>query len=477
MPVTVGEKIQFYRKQKGLSQDELGQQLLVSRQTVSLWEMNKTMPTIDNLLRLKDILSVTVDELLEEGVVSEAPVSTPCESYEFRYSPAELKAVNRRVSRPTLFGFILSALLLFGLLINALVVEKANGFLFLMMGFFIAINCIHWRNWRRSKKHYRQRGEMICNRVYRYDVYSQHFILTISDHRGTVNTVRVDFSDVTKVLETHNLLLLIVDGQIFIFRRSELQPNSVLYTLFSETSCSESPSKLKGFPRVVSIVLFIASIACIFAALVCFTLVTGTNTVNATKNMWIFFLFLPVSVSSLVYGIVMKRKGYRAVKNIVVGIIISSLLCIYGSFSFLFSGVYSDSSKPITDVERLLSIDIPTHSEINTVNFDGNVTETYPRGHIFSSSTISFDEENVKEFEENLIKDDKWISDIPNQLIGITSTHCDFPADYYLIYNTQTNEFNKLPQADGTYRFINITYQCDTNMMEIINYEIEYRLQ
>ncbi|MBR0302689.1 MAG: helix-turn-helix transcriptional regulator [Clostridia bacterium] len=50
--MTVGEKIQFYRKEKNLSQEQLGQMLFVSRQTVSLWEKDQTMPTIDNLLKL-----------------------------------------------------------------------------------------------------------------------------------------------------------------------------------------------------------------------------------------------------------------------------------------------------------------------------------------------------------------------------------------------------------------------------------------
>jgi transcriptional regulator with XRE-family HTH domain len=69
--MTVGEKIQFYRKEHHLSQEELGQKLLVSRQTVSLWEMDKTMPTVDNLLLLKEIFGVTVDELLSSDEPAE----------------------------------------------------------------------------------------------------------------------------------------------------------------------------------------------------------------------------------------------------------------------------------------------------------------------------------------------------------------------------------------------------------------------
>ena len=40
--MTVGEKIQKYRKELAMSQEELGQKLLLSRQTVSLWEHDQT---------------------------------------------------------------------------------------------------------------------------------------------------------------------------------------------------------------------------------------------------------------------------------------------------------------------------------------------------------------------------------------------------------------------------------------------------
>lgn len=62
--MALGENIQFYRKKCGLSQEELGQRLLVSRQTVSLWEKNQTAPTLDNLMRLKEVFGVSVDDIL-----------------------------------------------------------------------------------------------------------------------------------------------------------------------------------------------------------------------------------------------------------------------------------------------------------------------------------------------------------------------------------------------------------------------------
>ena len=89
--MTVGEKIQYYRKKIGLSQEALGQKLLVSRQTVSLWEMDKTLPTIDNLLRLKEIFSVSIDDILSESELAEEKEAMPKEVYTFRHEKATCK--------------------------------------------------------------------------------------------------------------------------------------------------------------------------------------------------------------------------------------------------------------------------------------------------------------------------------------------------------------------------------------------------
>ena len=59
-----GERILELRKQKGMSQEELAEKMFVSRQTVSLWETNQTLPSIDNLIRLKAVFGVSVDKII-----------------------------------------------------------------------------------------------------------------------------------------------------------------------------------------------------------------------------------------------------------------------------------------------------------------------------------------------------------------------------------------------------------------------------
>ena len=42
--MTFGEKLKFLRKQKGFSQERLSQQLTVSRQAISKWELGESLP-------------------------------------------------------------------------------------------------------------------------------------------------------------------------------------------------------------------------------------------------------------------------------------------------------------------------------------------------------------------------------------------------------------------------------------------------
>lgn len=74
--MTVGKNILKLRKSRGISQEELANLLLISRQTVSQWENDQTVPSIDNLLRLKEIFGVSVDRMLTAEEVKTPQINT-----------------------------------------------------------------------------------------------------------------------------------------------------------------------------------------------------------------------------------------------------------------------------------------------------------------------------------------------------------------------------------------------------------------
>lgn len=73
--MTTGQKIQALRKGRGLTQEQLAARLGVSRQAVSRWELDETLPDTQNLLPLKEALGVSIDTLLDStrGLEEPAP--------------------------------------------------------------------------------------------------------------------------------------------------------------------------------------------------------------------------------------------------------------------------------------------------------------------------------------------------------------------------------------------------------------------
>ncbi len=60
----IGKRIKKRREERQLTQEQLAEQLHVTRQAVSNWENAKTQPDIDTLLRLAEVLELPAEELL-----------------------------------------------------------------------------------------------------------------------------------------------------------------------------------------------------------------------------------------------------------------------------------------------------------------------------------------------------------------------------------------------------------------------------
>lgn len=66
----LGNNILKLRKHLGLSQEELSEQVNVTRQTISNWELNETQPNPEQLKLLSKALNVSVDELINNEIKS-----------------------------------------------------------------------------------------------------------------------------------------------------------------------------------------------------------------------------------------------------------------------------------------------------------------------------------------------------------------------------------------------------------------------
>ena len=64
----LGKKILELRKKKGFSQEQLGEKINVTRQTISNWELEETTPNPEQLKLLSKVLNISIDELLDNDI-------------------------------------------------------------------------------------------------------------------------------------------------------------------------------------------------------------------------------------------------------------------------------------------------------------------------------------------------------------------------------------------------------------------------
>lgn len=474
--MTIGEKIQFYRRKNSLSQEELGQKMLVSRQTVSLWEMDKTMPSVDNLIRLKEIFSISIDEILSESEPIDESVVKPKESYVFKYEKTELIKLFRNscvqpIKRAVIFTIACAFLFVI------LAAMKADMiFIGLITGYFLTGIISHLKGYFTLRKGWKKTENKILECTYFYDIYEGYFTLNISRNEEITKTQKIYFDDIEDIRHFENFLVLQFSGQGYIIKKDALISDSAFITIRKNEPVKVEFKKPRGVLKAISILLFILSICSAWATMISIAIFSNVSQAMTSENMWIFFLFLPIPISSILFGFNLKKKGYKYKKNVIVGFIIASILCVYGSFAFLFSNVYTHSNEPILVAEQTLNIDIPTHSSINTQDWTQG-TQSVSRGYVYSVSDVFFNDDAVENFEIGLSADAKWITDIPSDMVGISSHFCDYLSsdyNYYMLYNRTTKEFNKLPSESGTYEFINVIYNVKSNTMKLVEYQIEY---
>lgn len=332
--MTVGENIQKYRKALGLSQEELEQRLLVSKQTVSLWEKDQAAPTIENLVRLKEVFGVSVDEILGTEKETQSTEAMPNEAYTFDFTKSELDELGRQqrkvfYKRPLILGLVL--VLCFSSLIFLSAPEALVGFMggVIFISMVSLIKGIHDYN-----KNWNETSGKVCESTYKYKIFDNYFIVNIYRKKEKVRESRCCFQDIERIYTLDSWLLIQFGGQLLIVRKNELKENSAFYSYMyknqSKTVKVTSPNKW----MLASNILMVASLLSIYGALFLVKIASERNNLFI-ENMWLFFLCTPIPIASIILGFVLKAKGYRYKRNVITGIIMTIVLCIYGSFLFM----------------------------------------------------------------------------------------------------------------------------------------------
>ena len=270
--MTVGEKIQFYRKKIGLSQEALGQKLLVSRQTVSLWEMDKTLPTIDNLLRLKEIFSVSIDDILSESDPQERKddeikENKPTESYIFQYEKSDFQELFKKVRFPLIKRAMIFSLTCFVIFVFFAGTNAPDLMIGLLLGYFLIGIISHIKFYLSYTKTWKSSEIRILQSTYSYEIFDGYFVLNISRNEEITQTLKFYFEDIEKFQSFGNYLILEIANQSYIIKKDSLVSDSVLLSFRKDTQKKHEMKIPKDKLKTVSFLLLILSIGTILFSL------------------------------------------------------------------------------------------------------------------------------------------------------------------------------------------------------------------
>lgn len=466
--MTIGENILKFRKQKGMSQEELAEKLNVSRQSISLWETNQTVPQIDYLMELSKIFNVSLDELCgnEENIdcsLNESEIKEneelPLETTHFEFDEHKvnvlIKVLDKRNHRLITF---FANLLLIGL--GSIVIEDISSILVLLIFLnilFLVIFSIMNKNTKKLllKEH----------RTIDVEFYDNYFISKIKSNTSRSET-KINYNDISRVYVDDEFIVVVFNNKYTAVELSKLNENkdliiskltSIQKNLINRSSNVKDYYKLKTW----SIILFVASLASIILALMSAALVGGlskysfANNRTFVLNTWVFFVIAIIPLSSLVFGIIFNNR-FKCKKNIIAGIIMTAILVLYGSFCIIWRPFFSFDEKYLEDVAAETNINFPNEFLLVTETYSGS-KETY----------VKFENENeVMKFETYIMSSDTWdyISNLPSNLdLAILFSIQSY--DYFYIHEVENHGSSSFNE-----RYIEkivLAYDIDNNVLII----------
>ena len=489
----------FYRKKNGMSQEELANRLLVSRQTVSQWETGQTLPTVDNLVRLKEIFGVGFDALLAETAPdADAPAvseAAPAESEAARgetdtaAESADPSAGTDRLSEQASYilngedlrvgltnsragTLLFPALLLIPLIVS---VKAKSVFLIVFFAVWAAAAAVFAVLRLRNKR--RRVFEKLSGAECTVNVYEDRLTQLVRKDGETVAACRLPFNGIRRITDLGTVFRVIGGGETLLLPKRAIAPGGALETRLRERAKDRAGKPRKG----IALILILGSLIGFFVVGSVYRAMIGRGPLEETlaaaqkaSLIWLVALLFPVALT--VYGFISgRRKKKRSVPLIALGLLTILIVCLNLFAPRLFVGLKSDVEGMRTELEEIAGIELPPYTNMHITSYPLSRSDTIRTEKVLTmgmnrSASLAFDEEIKKEPL-------KWISGRSASLSSVWNPlYAAETADFVLCVNRSTGQINALPSRDGTYRFVNVLYNRETETICAVYYEIDYRL-
>lgn len=451
--MSLGEKIAENRKRVGLSQEDLGFQLNVSRQSISLWETNQAQPTLSNLVSLAKIFGVSIDELCDNQIETKTDakaISQPLQKAVTIYDENIYKKAHARLNNRY---YLTCCICILSLVILVAILGINNKFALIPLILLIIIVASIVKTKSATKNLVASSLKQRPNLKMEYLFGNDHFDI-ISKSDNSYSTYSVQYSDLKYKSQDDNYIYCTFDNMYCVIDKQSCD-EQVLHLLGLAIPSSNSQRKTKA----LLLTFFILSIASILIALMIVVICINASPIPdfplaIAEYMWIFFLLTPITITSTILGIVMLGKGFKCKKNIIAGIIMTLILCIYGSFTNVFAQQISHDTSYLEEISQKTNIEFPNEYYIS-IAYDFVQTGD-------SFAMAKFDKDDLS-FVSAIKANPNWHNDasfIPSTTYDIVLITLTSQCEYYAVYNLTTNSYDDF---DG--KIIYFAFDTQSNIL------------
>lgn len=444
---------------------------------------------VQEMTKLEEKKVVNVDrkennEKLEKKKKTNSKILYSCESITDAY---EYKKMAKYFPKRMYWIFVIRGLFL-NLILSAIIAITFKSLIGTLI-FFVIYQLFLMIIYKVRLEHY---AEQVFNSRKKQGIIDTNFELEFYDdyfiRKGETISLTINFSDISRCIETDTNFYLEYPKQntVIILQKNncDLELISFIRKTFEnlENHLGDN-SNFKGakkyhnpsFIKNGMILLFIITIASLWGALYSISLVNEfipQHGFNFTKNMWVFWCWLPIPILSIILGFKYKNAGFKCTKNIVGGFIIGFLLLIYGSFCMF--PTFSKDYNEINQYKEIIDAELPNNGTLEIQDwgtyFDEDKTE-------YTIINAYYDKEDVKGLVDSIENSDNWVlsNKIKSYLkIFIPSQLRSDDDAYYSIYNKTTNQYNNLPENSGDYEVYAMKYDKSDKHLEIHKFKISY---
>jgi len=467
--MTVGEKIQHYRKRAGLSQEELGQQLLVSRQTVSLWETGQTLPTLDNLSRLRTIFGVSVDEILSEelangdaGTVSEKEKASQVETTFLPYHRQELRSILwHTLCVPVLLTLLSLFVLSFAILslifvpvwsLICVVAGALVGFLWQVLRLLVQIARV------------RCRVRFLQGCTYSCTSAATQLCFALKEGEMVCECYAAAADEVQQLWRSKRLVCIAVRGQRIYMDRALLEGEQ--FGAFLQAK--KEPTHPKR--RLSTGALLAAGVGALVALGLTVVFYLYGAPWRANVSALLLFAAAGMAIACAVIGICLKRAQTGWKKNTLVGFLLAALMLVGG-----VGTVISALPRPVYDTQQCLGMTLPACD--NVVIAEGGYTSEDL--FVYYRADFYFGDEEAVAWEQELAHS----TSLFDKMGGVTDS-LPFPPDYlpspdfgrgaraFLLFDAQAQQKVKGLEGTGYHEYLLLAYFPNENMLSVAKFNL-----